>query len=170
MFEGVERFLHVDLGHGRSRAANVSEVGAVDNGNEGVRIFGCFRRSPLPVRLDEQLGCNAYLQENIIEKLWQLVSQLSFLLRVGGYRRDSNGIEIGSRKTFHARVIRLGHIVGFEIGHDVRHLIGEDPGHWAVTRTHSGVHCARPSKVVVRPIGLTLVGTQELHHEARGLL
>ena len=59
---------------------------------------------------------------------------------MGGYRRDSHDIEVGSRKTFHARVIRLRHIVGFEIGHDVRHLIGKDPGYWALTRTHSGVH------------------------------
>ena len=52
MFEGVERFLHVDLGHVKSRAANVSEVGAVDNGNEGVRVLSCFRRSLLLVHLD----------------------------------------------------------------------------------------------------------------------
>jgi len=60
-FQGVERFSHVDLGHGKSCAANVSEVGAVDNRNEGVMVLGCFHRSPLTVSLDEQLGWNAYL-------------------------------------------------------------------------------------------------------------
>ncbi len=81
MFEGVERFLHVILGHGRSRAANVSEVGAVGNGSEGVRVLDYFCRSPLPVRLDEQLGCNAYLQENVIEKTLaaRLLALFSFL-------------------------------------------------------------------------------------------
>ena len=83
MFEGVERFLHGDRGHGGSRTANVSEVGSVDNGNEGVRVLVCFRCNPLLVRLDEQLGCNAYLQKNVIETLWQLVSQLSFFSSLG---------------------------------------------------------------------------------------
>jgi len=89
---------------------------------------------------------------------------------MGDFRRNSKGIEVGSQKTFHARAIRLGHIVGFEIGHNVRHLIGEDPSHWAVTRTHSDMRCARLSKVVFRSIGYILVCIQELYYEVRSLL